>query len=80
VTAVSKTGGSFQKWGWFPKPVPVSKTGGGFQNWGEFWKVGGVSKTLLSGKNLKGRFLRLERLISLAGPAFLDFHPPLSVK
>jgi hypothetical protein len=77
---VSKTGGGFQNQGEFWKLGVVSKTGRGFQNRGEFWKVGVVSKTLLSGKNLKGRFLRLERLISLAGPAFLDFHPPLSVK
>jgi hypothetical protein len=48
---VSKTRGSFGKWGEFPKPVPVSKTGGGFQNQGEFWKVEGVSKTGTSFQN-----------------------------
>jgi hypothetical protein len=48
---VSKTVGSFGKWGEFPKPVPVSKTGYGFQNRGEFWKVGVVSKTGASFQN-----------------------------
>jgi hypothetical protein len=75
-----ETGAGFGNSPHFPELPLVLETVPGFGNRRQFWKLVPVLETLLSGKNLKGRFLRLERLISLAGPAFLDFHPPLSVK
>jgi hypothetical protein len=66
----------FGNWCRFWKLPPVLETIPSFGNHPRFWKLVPLLETLLSGKNLKGRFLRLERLISLAGPAFLDFHPP----